>query len=143
MANVSCSSKGWHPEPRLRWSDQKQDLTPKGLQHSLDSSGLQSVHSWILVNYSSEVSCSVGLSDEGAKEARLFLVPPRKEGKDNCLYVCNILSFFSFFLYKSFFSLLFRVRILSSGGLGGIWFCLVSPDCCVSFTWTVVLQKEK
>ncbi|XP_053199057.1 butyrophilin subfamily 2 member A2-like [Scomber japonicus] len=79
MANVSCSSKGWHPEPRLRWSVQKQDLTPKGLQHSLDSSGLQSVHSWILVPYSSEVSCSVGLSDEGAKESRLFLVPPRKE----------------------------------------------------------------
>ncbi|XP_062300522.1 butyrophilin subfamily 1 member A1-like [Scomber scombrus] len=79
VANVSCGSKGWHPEPRLRWSDQKKDLTPGGLQHSVDSSGLQSVHSWILVSDSSEVSCSVGLSDEGAKEARLLPVPPQKE----------------------------------------------------------------
>lgn len=81
MMNVSCESEGWHPQPQLHWSHQKQDLTPKGLVYSTDASGLLSVHSWILVSDPSEVSCSVGLSDQGAKEARVRLESPPQPPK--------------------------------------------------------------
>ncbi|KAM3590104.1 uncharacterized protein V6R79_003910 [Siganus canaliculatus] len=70
---VSCESRGWYPKPVLRWSNQKQALQPKSLTYSSDSSGLVSVHSWLLVTDSSEVSCSVGLSDGDAKETRVSL----------------------------------------------------------------------
>ncbi|XP_073330894.1 butyrophilin subfamily 1 member A1-like [Pagrus major] len=73
LVNVSCESGGWYPAPTLRWSDQKQVLTPKSLKYSKESSGLQSVHSWVLVSSSSVVSCSVGLSGEEAKEASMRL----------------------------------------------------------------------
>lgn len=73
MVNVSCECGGWYPEPSLRWSNQKQVLTPKGLQFSKDSSGLFSVHSWILVSSTSDVSCSVGLPGEEGREARVRL----------------------------------------------------------------------
>ncbi|XP_059210877.1 butyrophilin subfamily 1 member A1-like [Centropristis striata] len=80
MVNMSCESEGWYPQPNLRWSDQKQVLTPKSLKFSKDSSGLQSVHSWILVPSSTEVSCSVGFSAEEAKEARVHVeTPPQPE----------------------------------------------------------------
>ncbi|XP_070785776.1 butyrophilin subfamily 2 member A2-like isoform X2 [Enoplosus armatus] len=81
MVNVSCESGGWYPEPSLRWLDQKQVLTPESLKHSKESSGLLSVHSWLLVSSSSEVSCSVGLSGEEAKEARLRLENPPQPDK--------------------------------------------------------------
>ncbi|XP_041821058.1 butyrophilin-like protein 3 isoform X2 [Chelmon rostratus] len=82
MVNVSCESEGWFPKPRLRWSNQSQALAPKRLNFSKGSSGLWSVHSWLLVSSSSEVSCSVGLSDEEAKEARVHLPPsPPQPGK--------------------------------------------------------------
>ncbi|KAM9425326.1 butyrophilin subfamily 2 member A2-like isoform 2-T2 [Pholidichthys leucotaenia] len=74
--NVSCESEGWYPQPVLSWSDQKQVKTFKSLTYSNTSSGLVSVHSWILVPSSSELSCSVGLSDKEKKEARLRLGNP-------------------------------------------------------------------
>lgn len=104
--NVSCESGGWYPEPTLRWSDQKQVLTPKSLQYSKDSSGLLSVHSWLLVSGSSEASCSVGLLDEEAKEARVRLEnppQPAKQGKENDLHVYNRCIFFIFFMYRFLF----------------------------------------
>uniref|UniRef100_A0A7N9ATT5 Ig-like domain-containing protein n=1 Tax=Mastacembelus armatus TaxID=205130 RepID=A0A7N9ATT5_9TELE len=61
--SVSCESTGWYPQPWLCWSDQKQNLTSNSLKYSKDSSGLVSVHSSLLVSSSSDVSCSVGLSD--------------------------------------------------------------------------------
>ncbi|XP_018543501.1 butyrophilin subfamily 1 member A1 isoform X2 [Lates calcarifer] len=77
--HVSCESQGWYPEPKLRWSDQKQDLTPKVLKYNNVSSGLVSVRSWLLVPTSSEVSCSVGLPDGEAKESRMRLEKPAKQ----------------------------------------------------------------
>ncbi|XP_031707224.1 butyrophilin-like protein 8 isoform X2 [Anarrhichthys ocellatus] len=71
MVNISCESEGWYPEPNLTWLDQKQVLKPKSLKYSKDSSGLHSVHSWLLVSNSTEVSCSIGISDEQPKEARV------------------------------------------------------------------------
>uniref|UniRef100_G3Q739 Ig-like domain-containing protein n=1 Tax=Gasterosteus aculeatus aculeatus TaxID=481459 RepID=G3Q739_GASAC len=77
MLNMSCESEGWYPTPYLRWSDGKQLLqSTRSLRYSEDSSGLQSVHSWLLVSSSSEVSCSVGIFDEEPKEARVRLKSP-------------------------------------------------------------------
>ncbi|XP_053272059.1 butyrophilin subfamily 1 member A1 [Pleuronectes platessa] len=77
LVNLSCGSEGWYPRPKLQWADHKQILTPKSLEYSKVSSGLVSVHSWVLVPSSSEVSCSVGLSDVDMKEARVRLeIPP-------------------------------------------------------------------
>lgn len=92
LANVSCESEGWYPKPGLRWSDQQRVLTPKGLKFSKGPSGLLTVHSWLLVSSSSEVSCSVGLPGEEAKEARVRLgnpPQPGKQSKENYLHVCN------------------------------------------------------
>ena len=92
MVNMSCESAGWYPEPSLRWSDHKQVLTPKGLKYSKASSGLLSVHSWLLVSSSTEVSCSVGVSAEETKEARVRLEnPPQhaEQGEVNYLHMCN------------------------------------------------------
>uniref|UniRef100_A0A8D3AGQ3 Ig-like domain-containing protein n=1 Tax=Scophthalmus maximus TaxID=52904 RepID=A0A8D3AGQ3_SCOMX len=78
LANVSCQSEGWYPRPRLQWSDGKKILTPKSLEYGEVSSGLVSVHSWLLVPGSSDVSCSVGLAGAEVKEARLLLrIPPQ------------------------------------------------------------------
>uniref|UniRef100_A0A7N8WN63 Ig-like domain-containing protein n=1 Tax=Mastacembelus armatus TaxID=205130 RepID=A0A7N8WN63_9TELE len=71
--SVSCESTGWYPQPWLCWSDQKQNLTSNSLKYSKDSSGLVSVHSSLLVSSSSDVSCSVGLSDGEAKETSVHL----------------------------------------------------------------------
>uniref|UniRef100_UPI0037E96157 butyrophilin subfamily 2 member A1-like n=1 Tax=Semicossyphus pulcher TaxID=241346 RepID=UPI0037E96157 len=80
MVNVSCETGGWHPKPDLHWSDKNKVLPSKNTKYSKDSSGLLSVHSWLLVPTSSEVSCSVGLSGEEAKEARMRLGnPPQAE----------------------------------------------------------------
>ncbi len=106
MVNVSCESEGWYPEPSLRWSDQNKVLTHKSLKYSKDPSGLLSVHSWLLVSGSSKVSCSVGLPDEEAKEARVRLEnPPQlgKQGKENYLHVYSSCIFFLFFIYRFLF----------------------------------------
>lgn len=87
--NVSCESGGWYPQPNLLWSDQKQVLTHKSLKYSNESSGLRSVHSWLLVSSPSVVSCSVGLSGEETKKAsiRLDNTPqPSKQGKEKHLH---------------------------------------------------------
>lgn len=101
LVKVSCESEGWYPPPQLRWSDQKRDLDPVRLTYSNSSSGLVSVHSWVLVSSSSEVSCLVGLSDGEGKVARVHLAnppEPAKQGKENYLHVRKSLIFFIHFL---------------------------------------------
>ncbi|XP_047432831.1 butyrophilin subfamily 3 member A3-like isoform X2 [Mugil cephalus] len=81
MVNVSCESEGWYPQPDLRWSNQHKELKPKSLLFNKDSSGLVSVHSWLLVPSSSKVSCSVVLPNKDTKEATLLLdFPPQPVG---------------------------------------------------------------
>uniref|UniRef100_A0A8C6U874 Butyrophilin subfamily 1 member A1-like n=1 Tax=Neogobius melanostomus TaxID=47308 RepID=A0A8C6U874_9GOBI len=70
--NVSCESDGWYPKPKLQWSDGSSALTPKALVHSTASTGLASVHSWLLVSSPSTVSCTVGLSGQEALEGRML-----------------------------------------------------------------------
>ncbi|KAM4611577.1 butyrophilin subfamily 2 member A2-like [Polymixia lowei] len=84
LVNVSCESEGWHPNPRLRWSDQTKTLAPKILVYSNDISGLVSVQSWLLLSSTSTVTCFVGLSGEEDWEGRLSLeslVQPPEQGK--------------------------------------------------------------
>lgn len=80
MVNLSCHSEGWHPQPVLRWSDHKKDLTPTSLEYNHTSLKLHSVHSWLFVPSNSEISCSVGLSKKEEKESRIHLKTlPRQE----------------------------------------------------------------
>ncbi|XP_046904756.1 butyrophilin subfamily 1 member A1-like [Hypomesus transpacificus] len=70
--NVSCESRGWHPQPRLQWSDGQQSLAPQSLSYSRDDQGLVGVHSW-LVSSLPWVSCSLSLSPEEEREGRVDL----------------------------------------------------------------------
>uniref|UniRef100_A0A8C9XV69 Ig-like domain-containing protein n=1 Tax=Sander lucioperca TaxID=283035 RepID=A0A8C9XV69_SANLU len=98
MVNMSCESEGWYPEPSLRWSDQKQVLTPESLKYSKDSSGLLFVHSWLLVSSSTEVSCTVGISNKEPKEARVL----------PCVQLLNFLYSFFTFSFSFFFFFFFQ-----------------------------------
>ncbi|KAL3046460.1 hypothetical protein OYC64_004457 [Pagothenia borchgrevinki] len=69
--NLSCESEGWSPRPSLRWDDPLKTLTPQSLQYSTAPSGLVSVHSWILLPASTQVSCWVE-----EQEVRLQLQEP-------------------------------------------------------------------
>ncbi|KAM3857846.1 butyrophilin subfamily 2 member A1-like [Diretmus argenteus] len=73
LVNVSCESEGWHPKPRLRWSDRKETLTPRSLVYNIEADGLVSVRSWLLVSTSSTVSCSIGVSEEEYREGHVRL----------------------------------------------------------------------
>lgn len=89
MMNVSCESAGWYPKPNLQWYKQEKAVTPKSLEYSTDSSGLESVHSWLLVPSSFDISCSVGLPGEEPKRGRLRLDNSPAPGKDKYCCVCN------------------------------------------------------
>ncbi|KAJ0055594.1 hypothetical protein NL108_005436 [Boleophthalmus pectinirostris] len=73
--NVSCESEGWYPKPHLQWSNDRGALKTKDLVYRKASSGLLSVHSWIIVDSSSALSCSVGLPGEEAVQGRIHVTP--------------------------------------------------------------------
>lgn len=87
VMNVSCESGGWYPEPQLNWFTGNQAVVPKGLGYSTASSGLVSVHSWVLVSSSSAVACSVGLPGEEAVTGRVRVEThsPQLEGGSGSL----------------------------------------------------------
>ncbi|XP_011491166.1 butyrophilin-like protein 3 [Oryzias latipes] len=107
--NVSCESEGWFPQPELRWSE---DQTNNRATFVRDSSGLVRVHSWIVVNASSEVSCSVGLPNTKAVVVRLRLdgniaSAPEDSGSSNggwiaftILLIIIMMALLGFMLYK-------------------------------------------
>lgn len=132
--NVSCQSAGWYPQPQLRWADQKQDLRPKYLNYSNASSGLVSVHSWLLVPSSSEVSCSV----EG-KVAKVHLGnPPQPAGTElpTCVKAFNLFVLCTLNDTESLFA--FRFGFFSwMGGLHS------TAHIHTSFSWAAVLQEER
>ncbi|KAG7461846.1 hypothetical protein MATL_G00195440 [Megalops atlanticus] len=78
MANVSCVSSGWHPQPNLVWSDSQggSDLTSNDVLYSHDGQGLVSVFSWILTSASASewLSCTVSLSKGEERECRVALL---------------------------------------------------------------------
>uniref|UniRef100_A0A1A8D4I1 Butyrophilin subfamily 1 member A1-like n=2 Tax=Nothobranchius kadleci TaxID=1051664 RepID=A0A1A8D4I1_NOTKA len=73
MVEVSCESEGWYPQPELLWSHKNKALTSSNVKYDRDSTGLYSVHSWVLVSSSSEISCSVGVANQVTREVRLKL----------------------------------------------------------------------
>lgn len=83
VVNVSCGSEGWYPEPYLRWSDQNGALVPDSVRRDPPSTGLWSVHSWVLVRSSSEIICTVGLQGEEKKESKLHLKLPETGQRDS------------------------------------------------------------
>ncbi|XP_070403685.1 butyrophilin subfamily 2 member A2 isoform X1 [Nothobranchius furzeri] len=73
MVEVSCESEGWYPQPELLWSHKNKALTSSNVKYDRDSTGLYSVHSWVLVSSSSEISCSVGVANQVTREVRIKL----------------------------------------------------------------------
>ncbi|KAJ8383137.1 hypothetical protein SKAU_G00039150 [Synaphobranchus kaupii] len=78
--NVSCASSGWHPRPKLIWSDSqgRSGLSPGDLLYSHKEEGMVSVFSWILTSPSDAgwLSCSVHLSEGEEREGRVALLSP-------------------------------------------------------------------
>lgn len=140
MVNVSCGSEGWYPKPYLRWSDQKGALTPESVQYGhlvpIESPGLLSVHSWVLVHSSSEIICTVGLQGGEEKESRLHLSElPQTGPKDSNSKVYLLIIFTA--TQKLTTLPLFRFCNCWLGGLG----------CTLSHrnhrTWNSLLQNKR
>uniref|UniRef100_A0A3B3ZCT4 Ig-like domain-containing protein n=1 Tax=Periophthalmus magnuspinnatus TaxID=409849 RepID=A0A3B3ZCT4_9GOBI len=91
--NMSCESDGWYPEPQLQWSSGNTPLTPEALVYRKASSGLFSVHSWMIVPSSSALSCSVGLPGEKLMQRKIDLnniIPPKKEGRKVNIFIKTV-----------------------------------------------------
>ncbi|XP_036407728.1 butyrophilin subfamily 1 member A1-like [Megalops cyprinoides] len=78
IANVSCVSSGWHPQPNLVWLDSQggSGLTSNDVLYSHDGQGLVSVFSWILTSASASewLSCTVSLPKGEERECRVALL---------------------------------------------------------------------
>uniref|UniRef100_A0A672G4M2 B30.2/SPRY domain-containing protein n=1 Tax=Salarias fasciatus TaxID=181472 RepID=A0A672G4M2_SALFA len=91
----------------MRWSDWKGNLAAADVRYDEDSSGLHSVHGWVFVPSDSQVSCSVGLNNEDAKEAWFHLGDPEKSGSGSGGWVA--------------FGLLFAAIVIVSAVLGAMY----------------------
>nr|XP_029529382.1 selection and upkeep of intraepithelial T-cells protein 6-like isoform X1 [Oncorhynchus nerka] len=76
QVNVTCSSEGWSPQPKLTWRN-KEGAEIRNEQEVLNTSdphGLVSVSSWLLYasSYSDWLACTVSLSEEAKREGRIL-----------------------------------------------------------------------
>ncbi|KAJ8001046.1 hypothetical protein DPEC_G00187100 [Dallia pectoralis] len=80
--NVTCSSTGWSPEPKVTWrNNEGTEITnEQEVQKNSDPQGLVSVSSWILSSPSDSdwLSCTVSLSEE-MLEGRILPNAPTQE----------------------------------------------------------------
>ncbi|KAL7841248.1 hypothetical protein SRHO_G00249390 [Serrasalmus rhombeus] len=70
--NVSCSSCGWQPEPRVEWkSNRNTPFRPGGLVYSQAENKLTCVQSWALLSPSNfhQVSCSLFITKGDERES--------------------------------------------------------------------------
>uniref|UniRef100_A0A3B4E8I6 B30.2/SPRY domain-containing protein n=1 Tax=Pygocentrus nattereri TaxID=42514 RepID=A0A3B4E8I6_PYGNA len=69
--NVSCSSCGWQPQPRIEWkSNRNTPFRPGGLVYSQAENKLTCVQSWALLSPSfHEVSCSLFITKGDERES--------------------------------------------------------------------------
>lgn len=134
---MSCSSEGWYPEPRLRWSDLKEGLTPNVVKFNEDPSGLRSVHSWVLVSSSSEVSCSVGLSGEEEKESRVRLDHRPKPAQQGSYSV-----WFDVFIWEQHRNTLNFFDLESAGSAAG-WMAFALLLVAVLIVFGVLCYKKR
>ncbi|XP_042168010.1 putative butyrophilin subfamily 2 member A3 isoform X44 [Oncorhynchus tshawytscha] len=76
QVNVTCSSEGWSPQPKLTWRN-KEGTEIRNEQEVLNTSdphGLVSVSNWLLYasSYSDWLACTVYLSEEAKREGRIL-----------------------------------------------------------------------
>ncbi|XP_055779909.1 butyrophilin subfamily 2 member A2-like isoform X2 [Salvelinus fontinalis] len=76
QVNVTCSSEGWSPQPKLSWKN-KEGTEIRNEQEVLNTSdpqGLVNVSSWLLYapSYSDWLACTVSLSEEAKREGRIL-----------------------------------------------------------------------
>ncbi|XP_071024653.1 butyrophilin subfamily 3 member A1-like [Oncorhynchus clarkii lewisi] len=76
QVNVTCSSEGWSPQPKLTWrnKDGAEIRNGQGVLNTSDSHGLVSVSNWLLYasSYSNWLACTVSLSEEVKREGRIL-----------------------------------------------------------------------
>lgn len=77
--NLSCSSCGWFPRPSLLWkfTNEKGDAIsdPQSSIYSEQENGLFCIYNWVILSssVSNKISCSVILSEDEKRNARLDL----------------------------------------------------------------------
>ncbi|XP_038855919.1 butyrophilin subfamily 1 member A1-like isoform X4 [Salvelinus namaycush] len=80
QVNVTCSSEGWSPQPKLTWRNKEEtEIKNEQVLFTSDSQGLLSVSSWLLYPPSDSdwLSCTISLSEEEKRESRVL---PHKPG---------------------------------------------------------------
>ncbi|XP_014050922.1 butyrophilin subfamily 2 member A2 isoform X3 [Salmo salar] len=80
QVNVTCSSEGWSPQPKLTWRNKEgTEIKNEQVLFTSDSQGLLSVSSWLLYSPSDSdwLSCTISLSEEEKRESRVL---PHKPG---------------------------------------------------------------
>uniref|UniRef100_A0A673Y6D6 Butyrophilin subfamily 3 member A1-like n=1 Tax=Salmo trutta TaxID=8032 RepID=A0A673Y6D6_SALTR len=74
QVNVTCSSEGWSPQPKLTWRNKEgTEIKNEHVLFTSDSQGLLSVSSWLLYSPSDSdwLSCTISLSGE-KRESRIM-----------------------------------------------------------------------
>uniref|UniRef100_A0A8C7H9Z0 Butyrophilin subfamily 3 member A1 n=1 Tax=Oncorhynchus kisutch TaxID=8019 RepID=A0A8C7H9Z0_ONCKI len=75
QVNVTCSSEGWSPQPKLTWRNKEgTEIRYEQVLNTSDPHGLVSVSSWLLYtpSYSDWLACTVSLSEEAKREGRIL-----------------------------------------------------------------------
>uniref|UniRef100_A0A8C7HH41 Butyrophilin subfamily 3 member A1 n=1 Tax=Oncorhynchus kisutch TaxID=8019 RepID=A0A8C7HH41_ONCKI len=75
QVNVTCSSEGWSPQPKLTWRNKEgTEIRYEQVLNTSDPHGLVSVSSWLLYasSYSDWLACTVYLSEEAKREGRIL-----------------------------------------------------------------------
>ncbi|XP_052320482.1 butyrophilin subfamily 2 member A2-like [Oncorhynchus keta] len=76
QVNVTCSSEGWSPQPKLIWrnKDGAEIRNEQEVLNTSDPQGLVRVTNWQLYtpSYSDWVACTVSLSEEAKREGRIL-----------------------------------------------------------------------
>ncbi|XP_027013862.2 butyrophilin subfamily 2 member A2-like [Tachysurus fulvidraco] len=112
--NLSCTSSGWYPQPRLLWKFTNKGDVLSELQspiYTKQENGLFSISSWVLLSssVSNTISCSVALSEEN-RDVSVDLGPRlsvQNSGVWKILFVVALLCVLALigiglFLYKNY-----------------------------------------
>ncbi|KAK2865811.1 hypothetical protein Q7C36_001867 [Tachysurus vachellii] len=112
--NLSCTSSGWYPQPRLLWKFTNKGDVLSELQspiYTKQENGLFFISSWVLLSssVSNSISCSVALSEEN-REVSVDLGPRlsvQNSGLWKILFTVALLSVLALigiglFLYKKY-----------------------------------------